>query len=921
MCKKMMRFVIRLVVLVSLILILPGGSVAAAFTATRVSVASNGTEGNEMSRRPSISADGRYVAFDSDATNLVSGDTNNAGDIFMHDLQTGQTTRVSLASGGSQANGGSDSAVISGDGHHVAFISSATNLDPTSLDTNSVDDVFVRNLQTGITKRVSVSSSGEQANGVSDYYLAISADGRFIAFRSYASNLVSGDTNNASDIFVHDLQTGSTERVSVSTDEEQANDGSYEVAISADGNVVTFSSRATNLVSGDTNGSWDVFVRDRLMSQTTRATVNSNGEEADKGGSEPSISDDGRYVVFSSVASNLMTEDNYYFPQIFINDRQTGKTTLVSDYGDWGPMVGWSEYPVVSADGRYVAFEFDDKGDGLAGRVIQLHDCVTGATTQVAPGYDETNSSYSPVISSDGRFLAFSSNNKNLVPNDTNNVMDVFERELITPVVKTYQSLGAQDGWIIESGEFSEVGGHVDATASTFYLGDAANNQQYRSILHFDTASLPNNAVITKASLKIIKQGTTGTNPFSSLGDLLLDIRKPFFGSSADLEVSDFQAAADSTAAGSFGSSLIGGGYVANLDATAIPYINTIGTTQFRLRFALDDNNNQSADFLKLFSGDATSADRPYLTLEYYVPMQVHPIVLAILRASPNPSDANVVAYTVAFNESVTGVDATDFAITATGTNDYSISNVSGSGDTWTVQVNTGASLGTLRLDVVDDDSIINTSHRPLGGDNAGNGNFTAGEIYTITLHPTFVDVPFTHWAWQYIESIYTAGITNGCGFAIYCPDDTVTRAQMAVFLERGIRGSGFTPPAATGTVFTDVPANYWAGGWIEQLSRDSITNGCGNKIYCPEAPVTRAEMSVFLLRAKYGSTYVPPLVETGTGFTDVPTGYWAAAWIKQLAAEGITNGCAIGRFCPNNAATRAEMAVFLQRTFNLPLP
>ncbi len=182
-----------------------------------------------------------------------------------------------------------------------------------------------------------------------------------------------------------------------------------------------------------------------------------------------------------------------------------------------------------------------------------------------------------------------------------------------------------------------------------------------------------------------------------------------------------------------------------------------------------------------------------------------------------------------------------------------------------------------------------------------------------------FADVPATYWAWNYIERLYNAGITGGCGSSplIYCPEDTVTRAQMAVFLLRGEHGAAYTPPNASGTIFSDVPSTYWAANWIEQLAGEGITSGCGTGIYCPETPVTRAQMAVFLLRAKHGSTYVPP-VATGV-FTDVPADYWAAAWIEQLAAEDITSGCGGGAYCPDQSVTRAQMAVFLVKTFNLP--
>ena len=187
---------------------------------------------------------------------------------------------------------------------------------------------------------------------------------------------------------------------------------------------------------------------------------------------------------------------------------------------------------------------------------------------------------------------------------------------------------------------------------------------------------------------------------------------------------------------------------------------------------------------------------------------------------------------------------------------------------------------------------------------------------------PIFSDVPSTYWARDFIETLYDAGITGGCTTSPlnYCPEATVTRAQMAVFLLRGIHGAAYNPPAVgNSTGFGDVPTSYWAAGWIKQLAAEGITGGCGSVNYCPEAPVTRAQMAVFLLRSKHGAGYTPPGVGGSTGFSDVPPAYWAAAWIKQLVAEGITSGCGTGTYCPESPVTRAQMAVFLVRTFNLP--
>jgi hypothetical protein len=184
----------------------------------------------------------------------------------------------------------------------------------------------------------------------------------------------------------------------------------------------------------------------------------------------------------------------------------------------------------------------------------------------------------------------------------------------------------------------------------------------------------------------------------------------------------------------------------------------------------------------------------------------------------------------------------------------------------------------------------------------------------------SFADVPAAHWAYSWIERVFAAGVTGGCTNDPnrYCPETNVTRAQMAVFLLKGVHGSGYNPPPATGTIFADVPSSYWAAAWIEQLAREGITGGCSAGIYCPENPVTRAQMAVFLLRSKHGAGYAPPPA-SGTMFADVPSSYWAAAWIEQLAHEGITGGCGGMNYCPESSVTRAQMAVFLVRTFNLP--
>lgn len=199
--------------------------------------------------------------------------------------------------------------------------------------------------------------------------------------------------------------------------------------------------------------------------------------------------------------------------------------------------------------------------------------------------------------------------------------------------------------------------------------------------------------------------------------------------------------------------------------------------------------------------------------------------------------------------------------------------------------------------------------------------SLTGSEI--VQAATTFDDVYYDHWAYDSIERLYQAGVTNGCSISPrkFCPDQYVTRAQIAIFLEKGKHypDINYKPTKASGKIFYDVPSSAFAADWIEQLAVDKITSGCGGGNYCPERFVTRAEIAKFLLTAKYGAGYTPPDVGWSTGFDDVTTSYWAAAWIKELAKEGITSGCGGGNYCPNKNVTRAEMAKFLVVTFDLP--
>jgi Tol biopolymer transport system component len=319
-----------------------------------VSIGQSGRQSNAESGAPAISADGRRVAFLSYASNLAVGDTNATSDVFVRNLETGVTLRVSVGPDGRQANLGSYAVALSADGRRVAFESSASNL--VVGDTNVTSDVFVRNLETRVTRRVSVGSSARQGNGGSDSP-AISADGQFVAFRSSASNLAAGDTNRKDDVFVRNRKTGVTLRVSVGPGGQQANGTSRFPAISADGRRVAFASVASNLVAGDTNRKDDVLVRNRETGVTQRVSVGSSGQEADGFSYFPAISPGGRRVAFASIASNLFAGDTNAVPDVFVRNLETGVTRLVS-VGQGGQLAnGASLFPAICAEWRRVAFE------------------------------------------------------------------------------------------------------------------------------------------------------------------------------------------------------------------------------------------------------------------------------------------------------------------------------------------------------------------------------------------------------------------------------------------------------------------------------------------------------------------------------------------------------------------------------------
>jgi Tol biopolymer transport system component len=426
----------------------------------RTSVDAGGTQGNGPSTRPMISADGRFIAFQSRATNFVPDDTNGRIDIFRKEVSSNTVVRVSVEGpagdvevDGDNANADSENPRITPDGRYIVYESMADDMVPG--DNQSTLDIFRRDMETGTTIRISVDTAGATANGHSRN-AAISDDGRYVAFESLATNLVANDTNVVSDIFVRDTLFNVTTRVSVSTAGVQGLSSSRNPDISGDGLVVVYESDSNNLVTGDTNAvvgppvviGTDIFARywQSVAATTTRVSVEGPGnidgntldlDNANGNSQNPRVSRDGRYVTFLSSASDIVANDSNGRVDAFVRDRGLSTTTRASSssVGTEGSQDCFGAS--ISGDGRWVAF--GTTAPDLVGNDtnnasdIFLRDLVLGTTIRVSvatygiesqPFFD----SFNPSLTSDGRFVTFNSSAPNLAPNDSNGTFDIFVR-------------------------------------------------------------------------------------------------------------------------------------------------------------------------------------------------------------------------------------------------------------------------------------------------------------------------------------------------------------------------------------------------------------------------------------------------------------------------------------------------------------
>ena len=396
----------------------------------RVSTDAAGVQGNHDSFRPVFSPDGSKVAFYSEASNLVAGDTNNTGDVFVKNLATGAIIRVSTDAAGSQGDGYSMSPSFSADGSKITFGSTAGNLVPG--DTNGVSDVFVKDLATGAITRVGGNSVVDPS-----YSPVLSADGSKVLFYSYVSTFVAGDSNNTTDVFIKDFTTGAITRVSNNTAGVAGNSASFEPVFSPDGSKVAFTSFASDLVASDSNGvTGDIFVKDLASGQITLVSTAANG--GNNFSSEPVFSPDGSKIAFFSAASNLVPGDSNGAGDAFVKDLVTGAITRVSTSAAGLQGNGSSFNPVFSPDGSKIAFFSDATnlvtGDSNGATDVFVKDLGTGAITRVstnAGGAQGNGSSQSVAFSPDGNKVVFYSSASNLVAGDNNGVADIFVKNLL----------------------------------------------------------------------------------------------------------------------------------------------------------------------------------------------------------------------------------------------------------------------------------------------------------------------------------------------------------------------------------------------------------------------------------------------------------------------------------------------------------
>jgi len=816
----------------------------------RVSVASDGTPANGDSHWPAISGDGRYVAFSSAASNLVPGDTGYR-DIFVHDRSTGVTERVSVASDGTPANADSDHPSISLDGRYVIFQSDANNLVPN--DTNQTTDVFLRDRTLGTTERLSVASNGTQGNAASylpELATAISADGRYVVFESEASNLVAGDTNGQRDIFLRDRLANTTTRI-MGTGGVQPQGESCEASISASGRYIVFRSWANNLVPSDPNWYEDIFLYDRITQAMELESVGS-----DYGSARPYVSTDGRYVTFSSWSNSIVPGDTGYW-DVFVRDRQSGVIARLDVNAAYQQANGDADRPAISADGRFVAFQSgasnlipDDTNqvcdvfvattspatpvapsgltatatcdvkvslswvnnwdsqtlieverktgaDGAWAKIAQLS---ADATTYRDCGLTPATTYYYRVRAGNPFCFASYSNEASVTTQNPWNVESVCWRV-------SYGNNWSRSGWVQVPGaseirlhfstidvehltKWDELWSNADDYWSGFYTDISSNEKAGNTITLYLQSD---DSVTGYFVIDRVEWRGTATGPAAFGGDLFsgaLVLAAPtglgaLVPSPCHVDLSWTDNATNET------------GYRVERRLGLAGTWSQIGTTAANATAYEDASAPAGKVYYRVAAYNADGAA--------YSPA----LMVRVNTFSDVPGTSSLWPYVEAVvREGISGGCSTSPPLYCPGS---------------------PVTRGQMAVFLCR----------------------AAGLAPYDNPIPTFSDVPRSHSQYSYIEALYRAGVTSGCatGPLRYCPTSPVTRGQMAVFM---CRAAGIAPYNNPTPTFTDVLPGTSQYAYVEALCRAGVTSGCSTSPprYCPLSSITRGQMAVFLCRA-----------------------------------------------------------------------
>jgi Tol biopolymer transport system component len=883
-----------------------------------VSISTNGVEANGESFQPSITRDGRMVAFASWANNLVAGDTNGRTDIFVHDRTTHITQRVSVSSDEIQANGDSWEPCVTTDRKYVAFASDASNL--VDGDTNNASDIFVRDRVKGTTERVSVSSGGAQGGGNS-YSPYMTPNGRYVVFTSEAGSLVSGDTNGQPDVFIHDRQTHTTERLSVSSGGEEGYHWSTSPWVSDDGRFAVFGSMASNLVAGDTNNAEDIFLRDRLAGSTLRVTAGYAGGEADGDSFAPVISPDGGLVAYESDATNLVFEDTNGVRDVFLTETVAAACPplppsnpyllTIKQLTNWADASLESYASGINYDGTRVAGESSANltGENTTGKREVL--AINGDGTGLRQLTHGANGASTVVMSGNGEMIAFIAPG-NLTGQNADGSSEVFVvsfdgatvRQLTSNSNNAYGCKGVKishDGqWVCFASNADLTGENADHKYELFVVKTDGTglDQLTREDNPGGTSYQVSNVFISPDGQRV-GFGSTG-NPLGRNADHSKEVFIIKRDGTGLAQVTDNPDAATEF---DMGQGMTQNGGVLLIMGTANPtgqnpdghsevfLVNADGSG---LRQMTCDPSYESRLGTMTYDGSLFS----FRSQADFTGQNADHSTEAFLMRSDGTRLTQVSRCDVAATTTYDRLTGDGKRIGFTSNGNQTGQNADGGREAFIADLRTSMPPSSIAISINNGASCTNAAQVSL-------------TLYAVGADEMQLRNDPGEWsAWGDYAPAISWMLRGGGGLKkvwLQCRD-AAGNASAAVFDEIIL------------VSFYDVPCGHPAKDYVEALLRAGIASGCSAQppLFCPDAPITRAQMAKFICKAAGKSTLDRPAAT----FADVPSTHPFYGWIERLAdsaswgGTAVTGGCRIEGasryFCPDQPVTRQEMAKFL---------